>query len=110
MTKSLDEKAQGSPEVALVRQSQASVYGLRELELSEADELTPEGEFPEWGDFLPVEHDRVDWIECPQALARWLIEEELTEGDWFRIISVQKVDGEWVYDVERVDEPRQRSE
>jgi hypothetical protein len=45
------------------------------------------------------------FIECPQALAAWLVEHEIADGDWFRITSVQKVDRRWQYSVEIAEAP-----
>lgn len=109
----LAEKAESSPDVSLARQSAPGVYRLTTDDLVSADELTDEGEFPEFGDFLEVEKARgtsaedASWgpsqfIECPQGLARWLVE-NIDVGDGFRVVSVQKVDGEWQYDCDEFE-------
>lgn len=110
---SLEDKAQESPDVDLARQSAPGAYRLLDNELVAADELTPEGEFPQYGDFLhvgrlgpgagdgEVEQKGEQYIECPQGLARWLVK-NCEVGDDFRIVSVQKVDGEWRYDCDRL--------
>lgn len=106
--KSLDDKAQGSPEVTLAKQSAPGLYQLEELELYEADDITEEGEFPQFGDFLKVNrpHGGEEWVECPADLARWLVEEiDAETGEWFRILSAQKVDGEWELEIEEADSP-----
>lgn len=111
----LDEKAQETPDIDLARQSAPGAYVLDGKELSAGDDLTPEGDFPEYGDFLPVRRahrgeDGIEatgdrrWIECPQALAKWLVETGLDVGDGFRIKTVQKVDGRWDYDCEELAE------
>ena len=108
---SLDEKAQASPDVDLARQSAPGLYRLETDELVSADELTPKGEFPQYGDFLEVSRpagtgedarwrEEVHYVECPQGLAAWLVEEEVGVGDPFRIQTVQKVDGNWEYGCE----------
>jgi len=106
----LEEKARDSPEVSLARQSAPGLYRLTTTDLVPADEITPEGDFPQYGDFLRVEvtsggtdpeWSGTEYIECPAALARWLVE-NVEVGESFRIRSVQKVDGEWRYDCEAV--------
>lgn len=103
----IEEKARSSPDVDLARQSGPGVYRFETGDLEPADELTPEGEFPEYGDFLQVTERRggTRFIECPAALAEWLVEQEPEPGGfWFRIQTVQKVDGEWQYHVEQLDD------
>lgn len=110
----IEDKAADSPEVDLARQSAPGVYMLESKELKTADEVTPEGEFPEYGDFLPVRRavgtgDDASWsettkfIECPSGLARELVDLEISTGDGFRIVSLQKVDSEWRYEIERME-------
>lgn len=109
---SIHDKAEGSPDVDLARQSAPGAYVLLTEELTEADELTDEGEFPEYGDFLQVakakqsgdgiEEGPERYIECPAALARWLVEAGVEVGQPFRVVSNRKVDGEWEYDCEEL--------
>lgn len=109
---SLEDKASESPEVSLARQSAPGVYRVEDTELLPADDLTPEGDFPEFGEFLEVTpagsgvgwRDSTEWIECPQALAKWLVENGAEEGFAFRILTVQKVDGSWRYECEELSE------
>lgn len=107
----LKDKAQETPEVSLARQSAPAAYILLDDELTAADELTPEDQFPQFGDFASVAKaravddghepsDQEQWIECPQDLARWLVDQDATEGFAFRVKQVTKVDGEWQYDCE----------
>lgn len=116
----LGDRAAESPEVSLVRQSSPGLYrvpnsveSIEEIDLVSADDLTAEGEFPQYGEFLEVQvtHGGPDptvngseYIECPGALAKWLVE-EAEPGDWFHIQTVQKVDGEWQYELEIADDP-----
>lgn len=117
----LGDKASDSPEISLVRQSAPGLYRLRdgvssveEVELQSADEVTPEGEFPEYGDFLPVvrvksgdgEHlDRdEEFVECPSVLARSLVGWNVTSDDVWRLQSYRKVDGEWQLFAQLLDE------
>jgi len=102
---SLDEKAQESPDVDLARQSAPGAYRIETWELTPADDISPEGEFPEYGEFLRVVSTGGEqFIECPQGLARWIVDAGLEERDGFRIRTVQKVDGEWEYDCEQLSD------
>jgi len=106
----LKDKAKDRPEVLLARSSSPGAYEVRSLELSGADELTDEGDFPQYGDFLHCHRagtDKTVWVECPAALARFLVNDiDVEVGDVFRIRSVTKVDGEWRYEAEPVDVER----
>lgn len=112
----LREKAQGEgPEVVLpADQPDRPAVRLLESDLYLADDLTPEGQFPEFGDFLRVqavdlenepledEPDEEYW-SAPKALANVLVEwageneEELTN----LVVDVDSVHktptGEWRY-------------
>lgn len=109
----LDDKASDSPDIDLVRQSAPGAYRLLTDELVGADELTGDDEFPKYGDFLKVGRLRSGdegpevagerFIECPTALAKWLVENVDLDDD-FRIQSVRKVDGEWQYNAEIIDD------
>lgn len=110
----ISEKAEDTPDIDLVRQSAPAVYRLESLELRNADDLTGPESFPEFGDFLSVvstsggdQPSWTDerWIECPSALAQFLVENNISDGDCFRIRSVTKVDGEWQYSAEPVEDP-----
>lgn len=102
----LKDKAAETPDVDLARDSAPGTYRLLTHELVAADDLTNQGEFPLYGDFLEVQQvgpgGRERFIECPRGLAQWLVEHELAISEAFRVRSVQKIDGEWSYDVERV--------
>jgi hypothetical protein len=104
----LEDKAADRPDVKLARDSAPGAYELLTDELVSADELTDEDEFPQFGDFLRVGRPGADGaethIECPAALARWLVGEGIEIGDVFRIRSVQKLDNEWSYQCEPVDD------
>jgi len=100
----IQDKAETPTEdIDLARYSAARAYKLLTDELVPADELTPESEFPQYGDFLHVGTESgTQWIECPRALAAWIVEAGLSIGDGFRIRTVRKVDGEWEYKCERL--------
>ena len=103
----LSDKAKDRPDVRLARDSAPGAYTLTTDELVAADDLTDEDEFPQFGDFLEVEQPgagRRVWIECPAALARWLVENGIDIGETFRIRSVQKIDNEWSYECDRVED------
>lgn len=110
----IEDKARDTPEVSLARQSAPGAYIVLSTELASADEVTAEGEFPEYGDFLEVDRltdtdGRLEpagderFIECPQGLAKFLVNHGAGEGFRFRIRTVRKVDGEWQYNCEEVE-------
>lgn len=108
----LEEKAEASPTVFLTGSLIESDYELLTKELVEADDLTEPGQFPEFGDFLEVEeYNPVDgnprgiaYIECPSALARWLVEHEVAVGDRFRVLEAGKDNRDtWQVEAETVD-------
>jgi len=98
-----DKAKTTTEDIDLARYSAARAYKLLTDELVSADDLTPEGEFPQYGDFLHVATTAgSQYIECPRALAAWLIDNELDVDSGFRIRTVRKVDGEWKYQCERL--------
>jgi len=102
-------EANENPEIVLARSS-VGLYELADVELSAADELTAEGEFPKYGDYLKTHRvngsgsptEEVNWVECPAGLAARLAEYDgdLDDSPLFHVKSVRKVDGEWQYEVE----------
>lgn len=95
-------------EIRLARDS-AGLYRLEDDELTAADELSPEDEFPKYGDFIncktttgganPSWNEPV-YVECPGALAKIIVNMEISVGDSFRIQSTRKnATGEWEYSV-----------
>lgn len=101
----LGDRNLDSPEVDLARQSAPGAYRLLTDELTEADDVTDEGEFPEFGWFIRVQGTGGEqYIEVPGGLEKWLLENEIGVDDAFRILSVQKVDGEWLYDCEQLED------
>jgi hypothetical protein len=103
-----------SDEVRLARDSMG-VYRLESEMLTEADEISDEDSFPQYGDFLKAKtttgganptFDVPVWVECPSDLAQQLVELEVEPGDGFRIQQVQKNgSGEWQYSVVSEDLP-----
>lgn len=103
--KSLNDKAQTLPEIKLAKQSSPGAYVMLAGELYEADEISEEDKFPEFGDFLPVMGtSEAQLIECPSGLAQWLVDNEIEIGDGFRIQSVQKIDNRLSYTVVELGE------
>ena len=109
----LSDKAEETPDVTLAGDLIESAYELQsdDPELVPADELTAEDEFPKYGDFLEVveysPYDGTDrgecYVEVPQRLAAWLVENEVGDGERWKVVQSQKVDGEWQFEVELVD-------
>lgn len=85
------------------------LYKITATELVEANDVSPEGEFPKYGKYLPVEQlDRGGTskgealLESPRGLAVSLTEAGLAEDGakfWIRNVS-KDVEGTWVFDVE----------
>jgi hypothetical protein len=100
----IEDKAQTIPDIDLAAYSGARAYIILSDELVPADRLSPEGEFPKYGDFLHVMTTGGEgYIECPQALAAWLVEQDASIHFGFRIRTVTKdSNGEWVYDCEEL--------
>lgn len=95
-------------EIRLARDS-AGLYKLEDDELTAADELSSEDEFPKYGDFIscktttggadPSWNEPV-YVECPGSLAKIIVGMEISVGDSFRIQSTRKnAAGEWEYSV-----------
>lgn len=94
----LNDKAAQSPDIRLVRDAQYSAYRLVSTELVPADEISDEGEFPQYGDFVRCEipdSEAEVLVEVPQNLARQLVDMGIGAGDEFRVEGAAKVDGEW---------------
>lgn len=110
----IEDKAQKLPDIDLAAYSGARAYIILSDELVPADRLSPEGEFPKYGDFLHIMTSSGEgYIECPQALAAWLVEHDASPHFGFRIRTVSKnSDGEWDYSCEELtaDELEQLNE
>jgi len=107
----LSDKAAETPDVCTAKSLVESHYEMTGTELVEADELTEEGEFPKYGDFLPVEeyspyddtHRGEVYIEVSQRLAQWLTE-NVDVGERFEVERTWKEDGERRYEATTVGE------
>lgn len=111
----LSDKAEGggAPDVVLAAdQPHRPEAEILDDELTQADDITGEGQFPEFGSFLHVRAGGTDeWWECPQSLAEEVIEKaeeieaEAIPGLQIDVREVVKTSsGEWRYDV-RVWDP-----
>jgi len=113
---SLEDVASAGVDVILASDLVESWYRLETTDVTEADDLSPEGEFPQYGRFLQVtEFSNIDGaergethIELPRHLAQWLVE-NADLGDRFEVMACEKRDGEWFFDVELVDTEDQSS-
>jgi len=87
-------------------------YRLEDTTTTGADDISAEGEFPKFGEFLDVtalDGDGVGlgprWLECPGGLARSLVDHDLVAaGAEFQIVDSTKDDtGAWTYQIEEYD-------
>jgi len=107
----LADKAESGPDVTLAPDLLEGQYSYEDTELIGADELTDEGEFPQYGEFLPVdERSPYDGgfreqthIQVPTALAKWLIE-NTKPGDWWQVTEAKKVGGRWQIEASNVSD------
>lgn len=106
MTSLRDQAQAGGPEVVRVSdQPQAGEVVVQSSELADADDLTPEGQFPEFGSFLEVEttDGETEFWECPSSLAGTIVElVDEADGDLVGTrVDVEEVvktpSGEWRY-------------
>lgn len=111
MSKGLDEKADelnddDHPECVRARDSHGA-YRLIETAVHDADEVTDEGKFPKYGDWIPVERLSMTgsvqdeaWLECPAGLADALLDAGIDTETPFVIQNVAKgADGAFVFDL-----------
>lgn len=84
-------------------------YRLESTDLYEADELSDEGEFPEYGAFFPVVVLAMDgterdegWLSAPRGLVEAMSDAGVLEPDAEFVISHAAKDreGQWVFEVE----------
>lgn len=114
--KSLDDVAESGPDVVLTSGLVESVFALQEMAVYEADDVSPDGEFPQYGEFLRCDEfsptdgtERGEtYVECPAALARWLVD-EADVGDRWQVTEAEKIDDEWQITAEIVRTDDQRS-
>lgn len=106
MTDLRDQAQAGGPEIVRVSdQPQAGAVTIASSELADADDLTPEGQFPEFGSFLEVEtaDGGAEYWECPSSLAATIVEiVDEADGELVGVnVDVEEVvktpSGEWRY-------------
>lgn len=99
----------GAPDVVLAADQPHRPEGeLLDAELTPADELTAEDQFPEFGMFIPVRAGGTEeWWEVPQSLAEEVMEKaeefeaEALPGLRVDVVEVVKTaSGEWRYEIE----------
>lgn len=98
------------PEVELASGNPIGMYRLESDEYVDADEISDEGEFPQYGDFIECqtttggadpEWDVEVYLECPLGLEKQLLDHEIGVGEAFRVRQVSKdANGEWNYLIE----------
>lgn len=93
----LEDKAKADDDTEFVlARDLPGAYVLAGLELEPADDLGTD-EFPQYGDFLPVQRATGNMealmLECPGFLASELVEQNAEPGDEFRVKAVDKVEG-----------------
>lgn len=108
----LEELATSNRDVIRPEDAENVPYRLEDTDSTEADEISAEGEFPQFGEFLDVTALNGGagdlgprWLECPGGLARELVEAGLAEdGAEFQILGTEKDDtGAWTFDLEEFD-------
>jgi len=108
----IEDLASTARDVIRAEDAENVPYRLEDTETTDADDISPEGEFPQFGDFLDVtalDGDGVGlgprWLECPGGLARMLVDAELVEaGAEFQILDASKDDsGAWTFEIEEYD-------
>jgi len=105
----IEDLANQARTVVRAKNAEMTAYRLQDTDTVDCDDVSPEGEFPEYGDFLDVNAVNSDgqdlgprWLECPGGLARALVDQDLVEaGAEIRIASVDKDEtGAWTFEVE----------
>lgn len=107
----LDDVASESPEIVLARDQQGRAFQIVTAGAMGADEITSEGEFPQYGEFLPCRNSPDGsevFVELPQGLAQELTRDgspDPREGLVFVVESLRKeADGSWRYSVTFADD------
>jgi hypothetical protein len=104
-----DEIAGDQPEITLAKNAAGMMFRLVEDQRFDADEITPEGQFPKFGKqrFLRVDHGEgtdVEYVEAPDAMVDAIVTVSPTGdrvGRWFHVESVSKnVEGQFRFSVD----------
>ena len=102
--KDLRDKADTGPDVDRIEDAEQGTYRVSNPALYSADAISPEGDYPFFGDWLKTDNG---YLECPAALAAELVDAVDTRALSFpvdiEIDSARKVDGSWTVDA-RVSE------
>ena len=108
----IEDLASTARPVIRVENAENTPYRLQDTDTTDADDISPEGEFPQFGDFLTVVALDSNaaalgprWLECPGGLARALVDRDLvSEGAQFEVVDASKDEsGAWTFDIERYD-------
>jgi len=108
----IEDLASTARPVIRVENAENTPYRLQDTDTTDADDISPEGDFPQFGDFLDVtalDGNATDlgprWLECPGGLARALVDKDLVAPDaQFQVVDVSKDDsGAWTFDIEGFD-------
>jgi hypothetical protein len=108
----IEDLASTARPVIRVENAENTPYRLLDTDTTDADDISPEGEFPQFGDFLDVL--ALDgnaaalgprWLECPGGLARALVDGDLVSDDaQFQVVDASKDEsGAWTFDIEGFD-------
>lgn len=102
-------------EIVLSRNA-VGAWQLNNSELTDSDEIRGEDSFPEHGSFLDVNpvsrgsdeysvrENEDTWLECPNNLAKALVELDIEPEDAFRILSVRGGNGRaYQFEVEELN-------
>lgn len=92
----LREKASSGPEAVRFQDANGETFRVESPAMYAPDEISPEGEYPELGDWLETEDG---FLECPRALAAELVEavdyNDVSFPAVVKVTSAELVDGEW---------------
>lgn len=92
----LKAKAKASgPDTVRAKDTAGEQFTLLDGALYSADELSADGQYPEFGDWLEIESDTAGqrWLECPEGLAQCLVELLPDDPEWPVTIVVDDVVG-----------------
>lgn len=107
---SLRDKAQeAEQEVVLAGDMEWSLYRIRSDDLTDAEEVSEPGDFPEYGEYLEADkgqdRDILYYLECPSRLAKAVVDQVAhnadLEGRWIHVKKVEKDDSDrWDFEVD----------
>jgi len=102
--KDLREKAATGPDATRMEHAAGELFVVVNPALYAPEEVSPEGEYPELGDWLETEDG---YLECPGALARDILEVVDQEDYAFpleiSILAAEVVDRQWEIETEIVE-------